>query len=158
MSWVGIPILMFVNSLHSYMSPFSFNSANTNDQDEKAKIDAKATDRDAIRERMKFFEMTQQHRGKTDKDFPFDATDMARFILRVINGTLPQLPEEGVVEYEQPMHTASSSVLMAEIAELRQQLEYQKTLTEELKIENEFLKKRKPLYHPVNLGNKKRVC
>ena len=58
MSWVGIPILMFVNSLHSYMSPFSFNSANTNDQEEKAKIDTKATDRDAIRERMKFFEMT----------------------------------------------------------------------------------------------------
>ena len=59
MSWVGVPIVMFVNTLHSYMSPYSFNSSNTNDLDEKAKIEVKATDRDAIRERIKFFKMTK---------------------------------------------------------------------------------------------------
>ena len=44
---------------------------------------------------------------------------MARFILRVIDGTLPDLPEPDVVEYEEPMVTASKSVLMDEIKDLR---------------------------------------
>ena len=60
------------------------------DQAKKEETMVKATDRDAIVERMKFFKMTAQHKGKTKEDFPFDATDMARFILRVINGTLPE--------------------------------------------------------------------
>jgi len=41
---------------------------------------------------MKFWELTTQHLGKTDKDFPFDTCDMARFILRILMGTLPPVP------------------------------------------------------------------
>ena len=45
---------------------------------------------------MTFYEMTEQHLGKRDIDFPFDATDMARFILKVLNKTLPELPDKAV--------------------------------------------------------------
>ena len=43
---------------------------------------------------MKFCELTEQYLDKTDKDFPFDATDMARFILQTLKGKLPQIPNE----------------------------------------------------------------
>ena len=120
MSWVGVPIVMFVNTLHSYMNPYSFNSSNTFDLDEKARIDVKATDRDAIRERIKFFEMTEQHRGKTTKDFPFNATDMARFILRVINGTLPDISDNKDEEEDIEFKQTPVPVLLSEMAYLKQ--------------------------------------
>ena len=53
-------------------------------------------DRDAFLERFKFFELLKQHKGKTDANFPFDAVDMARFILQVLNKTLPEIP--GAIE------------------------------------------------------------
>ena len=92
--WVGIKIIMFVNHLHPMMTRHSFNADGVNDLVRLNEIKNNAIDRDAFMERLRFFELMKQHIGKTDADFPFDATDMARFILRVLAKSLPDISEE----------------------------------------------------------------
>ena len=93
---------------------------------------------------MRFYQLTQQHLGKTLEDFPFDATDLARFVLRVINGTLPSSLDPVAEEIQMPMVQSQASALMSEIVLLRQQIKFNKEENETLKIENEFLQKRPP--------------
>ena len=124
MSWVGIPIVMFVNCLHEYMSPDTFSIAGLTDQYKINAVEQKAIDRDAIRERMRFFQMTQQHLGKTLNDFPFDATDLARFVLRVINGTLPDILDNSHDEEEIEFKQTPVPVLLSEMAYLKQLVKY----------------------------------
>ena len=59
MSWVGIPIIMFVNYLHEYMRPDSFNTEHEDSLEKKHRLVMKEANREAIRERMKFFELTE---------------------------------------------------------------------------------------------------
>ena len=47
------------------------------------------------------------------KDFPFDAIDMARFILRVIRGTLPEISDIVEEENEPIFKSVPPDVLMA---------------------------------------------
>ena len=124
MSWVGIPIVMFVNNLHEYMSLDTFSTAGLTDLIKIHQMEEKAIDRDAIRERMRFWQLTEQHKGKTVKDFPFDTTDLARFVLRVINGTLPPILDIEVKEEPINFPNVQVSVLQDEIRRLKQKVTY----------------------------------
>ena len=124
MSWVGIPIIMFVNNLYEYMSPDTFSVAGLTDLHKIHQAEEKAIDRDAIRERMRFFQLTEQHLNKTINDFPFDATDLARFILRVINGTLPPSLESEDEEEPIGFLNVQVSVLQDQIRQLKQKVTY----------------------------------
>ena len=68
--------------------------------------------------------MTEQHRGKTTKDFPFNATDMARFILRVIDGTLPDISDNKDEEEDIEFKQTPVEVLLSEMAYLKQMVKY----------------------------------
>ena len=48
MSWVGIPIVMFVNNPHAYMNEHAFSTIGVNNQEKLLELRAKAMDRDAI--------------------------------------------------------------------------------------------------------------
>ena len=106
------------------MSPHSFSTAGVDDQYKINQLEEKAVDRDAIRERMQFYKLEQQHLGKSLKDFPFDTTDLARFVLRVIRGQLPQSLEPEAEEKEDPMSQAHPSVYMSEVLRLKQKVNY----------------------------------
>ena len=92
-------------------------------------------DRDAFLERFKFFELLQQHTDKVDADFPFNAIDMARFILRVLNKTLPELPDIAEEVMEPIVRSEPPGVLMAEIVHLKLKLAEREKEIEDLKLE-----------------------
>ena len=81
---------------------------------------------------MVFFKLNQQHVGKFHKDFPFNAVDMARFILRVLNKTLPNMHEEISEEQGHVINTVHRGVLNATINELKRNETIQNTKIKEL--------------------------
>ena len=85
------------------MNPYAFSTAGVTDQYKINELEENAVDRDAIRERMVFCEMTKQHKGKSPSDFPFDAVDLARFIIGVIKNTLPAFEEPVIEAKEEPL-------------------------------------------------------
>ena len=60
---------------------------------------------------------------------------MARFILQVINGTLPEIPDAIEEEYEPILPSVPPIVLMAEIAKLKLKLAARDQEIEDLKLE-----------------------
>ena len=72
------------------MNPHAFSTGGVTDQYKINELEENAVDRGAIRERMLFFKLKEQHLLKSLKDFPFDTTDLARFVLRLIRGELSQ--------------------------------------------------------------------
>ena len=140
--WVGIKIIMFVNNLHEMMTKLSFSTESITDPKKLNYTQQKITDREAFLERFQFFELTKQYKNKSDKDFPFDATDMARFILQVINGTLPEIPDAIEEEYEPILPSVQPIVLMAEIAKLKLKLAARDQEIEDLKLEARVGQKR----------------
>ena len=75
------------------MNKLSFSIDGVTELKKLNEIKQKRVDRNAFLERFKFFQLIKQYEGMSHKDFPFDAIDMARFILQVINGTLPEIPD-----------------------------------------------------------------
>ena len=86
---------------------------------------------------MVFHELKVQHLGKGDDDFPFNATDMARFIIRTLKKTLPEIPDEVQPHEENVQRFVQSPpcVLQSEIVELKAILRQKDLMIKDMKQE-----------------------
>ena len=101
-------------------------------------------------ERFKFFQLLKQHEGKLDKDFPFNAVDMARFILRVLKKDLPEIPDiveemlDPVIQCERP------GVMMAQMQQQKLIIEAREREIDDLKKQIRVGKKRQKVFQDIH--------
>lgn len=79
MQWIGIDILMFVQYKHELMEAEQIiDPTKKYPSQQQKRLREKERDRQAIRNRMHFYEFTEVHDGK--EKFPYEAIDLAFFI------------------------------------------------------------------------------